>query len=71
MCINALTLEELRHIKEFKYSASNTSIAYNYVVSPLLNIVVKYLPKRLAPNVLTLLSLVFNIISIHSIRNWK
>jgi ethanolaminephosphotransferase len=63
MCIKALTLEELRHIKEFKYSASNTSIAYNYVVSPLLNIVVKYLPKRLAPNVLTLLSLVFNIIS--------
>ena len=63
MCIKSLTLEELRHIKEFKYSSSNTSIAYNYVVSPLLNKVVTYLPKRLAPNVLTLLSLVFNIIS--------
>ena len=59
-----LTETELTSLKNFKYIGINDSIIYNYLVSPLLNQIIKYnlIPIWLAPNLITILSLIFNII---------
>jgi len=65
MCISPLTLEELETLGSFHYSSTNESITYNYIISPLLNKLVLYIPKYIAPNLITLLSLFFNFLSLY------
>jgi ethanolaminephosphotransferase len=59
-----LNNQQLENIKNFKYSATNESIVYNYIVSPFLNKILDLglVPEWIAPNLLTLISLIFNII---------
>ena len=59
-----LTERELTSLKNFKYIGLDDSIIYNYLVSPSLNQIIKYniIPIWLAPNLITILSLIFNII---------
>ena len=63
MCIRPLEKATLDKMKEFKYKYTNDSIIYNYCLSPFLNKVVNYLPYNLAPNLITFLSLICNIIA--------
>ena len=63
MCIKSLSPDALSNIKKFKYSSTDSSIFYNYFLSPILNKVVTYLPMTLSPNIITLLGLVFNYVS--------
>ena len=59
-----LDKRQLENIKKFKYIGSNDSIVYNYIVSPFLNKILDLglIPEWIAPNLLTILSLIFNII---------
>ena len=61
MCISPLSYETLENMKRFKYSSTDASLMYNKCMSPCLNKVVNYLPTWLAPNLITLISLFFNI----------
>ena len=58
-----LTQEKLENMKQFKYKYVNNSLTYNYLISPLLNKLVNCLPKNLAPNLITIFSLISNIIA--------
>ena len=62
--IPPLNNKELENIKNFKYVGSNESIVYNNIVSPFLNKILDLglVPEWVAPNLLTVLSLMFNII---------
>ena len=62
--IPSLNKNQLENIKNFKYVGSNESIVYNNLVSPSLNKVLDLglVPEWIAPNLLTVLSLIFNII---------
>ena len=55
---------QLENIKNFKYIGSNDSIVYNNIVSPFLNKILDLglVPEWVAPNLMTVLSLAFNII---------
>jgi ethanolaminephosphotransferase len=63
---NILPLDkrQLENIKNFKYVGSNESIVYNNIVSPFLNKILQLglIPEWIAPNLLTVISLIFNII---------
>ena len=48
-------------MNNFKYKSSDDSIMYNKCMSPCLNYFVKFLPRWLAPNLITFVSLCFNI----------
>ena len=61
MCISPLPQETLQNLNSFKYKCTNNSIIYNRCMSPFLNKVVNYLPTWLAPNLITFVSLCFNI----------
>ena len=61
MCISPLPPETLQNLKSFKYKCTDNSIIYNGCMSPFLNKVVNYLPTWLAPNLITFVSLCFNI----------
>ena len=63
MCMTPLTQEKLENMKQFKYKYVNNSLTYNYLISPLLNKLVNCLPKNLAPNLITIFSLISNIIA--------
>jgi ethanolaminephosphotransferase len=59
-----LNEKDLKHIKNFKYSCKNDSILYNNITSPILDkYFVNYLPRWIAPNVLTALSFFFNFVT--------
>ena len=62
--IPLLNKTQLENIKNFKYVGSNESIVYNYLVSPFLNKLLDLglVPEWVAPNLLTILSLIFNLI---------
>ena len=62
--ITPLDKRQLENIKNFKYVGTNDSIIYNNIVSPLLNKILDLglIPEWIAPNLLTILSLIFNII---------
>lgn len=59
-----LDKNQLENIKKFKYKGTNDSLVYNNIVSPFLNKILDLgmVPEWIAPNVLTILSLTFNII---------
>ena len=61
MCISPLSKEALSNMNNFKYKSSDDSIMYNKCMSPCLNYFVKFLPRWLAPNLITFVSLCFNI----------
>ena len=63
MCISPLPQETLENMRRFKYSCTDDSLLYNKCMSPCLNKVVNYLPVKLAPNLITLISLCFNILA--------
>ena len=62
--IPSLNKVQLENIKNFKYIGTNESIVYNNLVSPFLNKILElgFVPEWIAPNLLTVLSLTFNII---------
>ena len=60
MCIFPLPQEALENIKNFKYKSTDDSLLYNSCISPCLNKVVELLPYWLAPNLITLIALLFN-----------
>ena len=49
-------------VKSHKYSGVDYSICYNYFYSPLCDVLLKWLPMWLAPNVITLGSFLCNLI---------
>jgi ethanolaminephosphotransferase len=61
MCIYPLPQETLENMKRFQYKSTDDSCTYNKCMSPCLNKLVNYLPTWLAPNLITLFSLCFNI----------
>ena len=61
MCISPMPQETLENMNNFKYKSTDDSIMYNKCMSPCLNVVVEYLPRWLAPNLITFISLSFNI----------
>ena len=65
MClgIKPLPKEILDNMEKFKYSYSDDSYLYNYCMSPCLNKIVNFLPKTLAPNLITFFSLLCNVIA--------
>ena len=62
--IPSLNKNQLENIKNFKYVGTNDSIIYNNLVSPFLNKILDMglIPEWVAPNLLTVMSLIFNII---------
>ena len=63
MCISPLSQQKLENLKYFKYRSTDDSLLYNKCMSPCLNKLVNYLPRWLAPNLITIISLSFNIIA--------
>lgn len=63
MCSIPLRQEQLDNLKKFKYEYTNDSILYNHCMSPCLNKVVEKVPENIAPNTITLFSLICNIIA--------
>lgn len=61
MCIYPLKTQDLENLKNFKYRSTNESILYNKCMSPCLNKVVEYIPQNIAPNLITITALLFNI----------
>ncbi len=55
------SLQSLENMSKFQYKATNKSILYSYVTSPLLDILVSYYPPWLAPNLLTVCSFFVNL----------
>jgi phosphatidylglycerophosphate synthase len=56
--------ECLENMSKFQYKGLDASIFYNYLLSPTLNYSINFLPKWVAPNLLTLLSLILHVIAI-------
>ena len=63
MCISPLSKDSLSNMNNFKYKSTDASIMYNKCMSPCLNYFVNFLPRWLAPNLITFISLCFNIIA--------
>ena len=61
MCISPLSQDLLINLKNFKYKSTDESILYQKCMSPCLNKVVNYIPRNIAPNLITFISLCFNI----------
>ena len=61
MCISPLSKDTLSNMNNFKYKSTDDSIMYNKCMSPCLNYFVNFLPRWLAPNLITIISLGFNI----------
>ena len=65
MCISPLPKNTLDNLTQYKYKYRNDSILYGYCMSPFLNKMVVFLPKTLAPNLITFCSLMCNIIAFY------
>jgi ethanolaminephosphotransferase len=61
MCIRPISNETLNKMNEFKYKYKNDSLLYNKIMSPCLDKAVNFLPKNIAPNLITFLSLMCNV----------
>ena len=61
MCISPLSKDTLLNMNNFKYKNTDDSIMYNKCMSPCLNYFVNFLPRWLAPNLINIVSLGFNI----------
>jgi ethanolaminephosphotransferase len=59
-----LTNDSLKRLEKFQYSGSNISYSYNWIISPLLdNYIMKIIPLWLAPNLITIISFIFNLLA--------
>lgn len=58
-----LSPEKLKNITIFQYKSTSESIFYNYVMSPTLNKYIVYFPTWIAPNLITIIGLLFTFIS--------
>jgi len=65
MCIKPLSKNNLNNLALYQYKYRNDSILYSYCMSPFLNKIVVFLPKTLAPNLITFCSLMCNIIAFY------
>ena len=65
MCISPLPKKTLDNLTQYKYKYRNDSILYGYCMSPFLNKMVVFLPRKLAPNLITFFSLMCNIIAFY------
>ena len=65
MCINPLSKKALNNLTKYKYKYRNDSILYGHCMSPFLNKIVVFLPRTLAPNLITFFSLMCNIIAFY------
>ena len=63
MCISPLSQENLDNMKNFKYKSTDDSLLYNKCMSPCLNYLVNFIPPYIAPNLITFISLCFNILA--------
>ena len=63
MCIAPLSQDILENMKNFKYKSTDDSLLYQKCMSPCLNKVVNYIPRNIAPNLITFISLCFNILA--------
>jgi len=59
---NYITPEGEERIKSYQYKCQTDSLVYRYIMGPLANFNVKFMPMSLAPNTITLIAFVFNII---------
>ena len=56
--------KDLLNLKKFRYTCKNDSILYNNITSPLLDrYLLKLIPIWLAPNLISVLSFLFNFVS--------
>lgn len=62
MCISPLPQETLANMRRFQYKSTDASIFYGKCLSPCLNKFMNYFPTFIAPNLITLFSLICNII---------
>ena len=53
MCINPLQRDTLDNLTQYRYKYKNDSILYRHCMSPFLDKLVVFLPKKLAPNLIT------------------
>jgi len=61
---NYINNKSLEKLKNFQYNSENVSIVYNNLISPFLdNYFMKILPIWIAPNLITILSFIFNFIT--------
>jgi len=61
---NYLDAKSLENLKKFEYNGTNVSIIYNNLISPFLdNYFMKILPRWVAPNLISILSFLFNFIT--------
>ena len=63
MCVSPLSKDTLSNMNNFKYKSTDGSIMYNKCMSPCLNVFVNFLPRWLAANLITFISLCFNILA--------
>ena len=61
--LTPIPLENLNKMKEFQYKSTDESFLYNKCLSPCLNKVIEIFPIWSAPNIITLFSLLMNIIA--------
>ena len=61
MCISPLSKDTLSNMNYFKYKSTDDSIMYNKCMSPCLNYFVNFILRWLAPKLITVISLGFNI----------
>lgn len=59
---NYITPEGDKHIAAFKYKGKDLSITYEYLWSPLADKMLELTPPNIAPNTITLVGFLFNII---------
>jgi ethanolaminephosphotransferase len=59
---NYITSEGDKHIINFKYRGKDLSITYEYLWSPLADKMLEFTPSNIAPNTLTLVGFLFNIV---------
>ncbi|KAF4714342.1 phosphotransferase 1, partial [Perkinsus olseni] len=64
-----LSSEDAKEVRAFKFVGEDRSLLYNYVLSPLCEVIIQWVPKWVHPNVLTLCGLLCNVIS-HLIVFW-
>ncbi|KAF4657112.1 phosphotransferase 1 [Perkinsus olseni] len=64
-----LSSEDAKEVRAFKFVGEDRSLLYNYVLSPLCEVITQWVPEWVHPNVLTLCGLLCNVIS-HLIVFW-
>jgi len=59
---NYISPEGEERIKKYQYNSQSSSIVYKYLMGPLANIHVNFLPATLAPNTITIMAFLFNVV---------